>query len=146
MRTLASAREEEGAGVGEWEELLHPGPQEAFYPTLPHDATPIPHFAPPSDHGGALGGRKPLWLLGSARWEAVGGHPSSAARRVAGRAAATAIAVWAPFRPPGVRLVGPGGRCRHDYAGRSGHRAVARPSSGRCPPSPPGADPPTIRA
>src|SRR3954468_3488016 len=76
MRTLASAREEEGAGVEEWEELLHPGPQEAFYPTLSHDATPIPHFPPPSDHGGTARRREAAWALGIRRWDAVRRHPS----------------------------------------------------------------------
>src|SRR3954447_20505814 len=77
MRTLASAREEEGAGVEEWEELLHPGPQEAFYPTLPHDATPNPHFAPPSDHHAGTGARNRAWHRGFRRWEEVGRHPAS---------------------------------------------------------------------
>src|SRR3954467_10165050 len=77
MRTLASAREEEGAGVEEWEELLHPGPQEAFYPTLPHDATPIPHFAPPSDHEATSDGPDPASHGPFRRGGAGGGPPSS---------------------------------------------------------------------
>src|SRR4051794_41245195 len=74
MRTLASR--EEGAGVEEWEELLHPGPQEAFYPTLPHDATPIPHFAPPSDHDATSDAPDPASHGPFRRWEAGGRHPS----------------------------------------------------------------------
>src|SRR5689334_18491898 len=81
MRTLTSAREEEGAGVEEWEELLHPGPQVAFYPTLPHDATPISPFAPPTDLRGRRGGSNPLRLSGSQGWEAVGRHPSRSRTR-----------------------------------------------------------------
>src|SRR3954453_18570018 len=71
MRTCASR--ESGAGGEEWEELLHPGPLEAFYPTLPHDATPIPHFAPPSDVRPVCCGADPLRLMGLRRWDAVGG-------------------------------------------------------------------------
>src|SRR3954464_6155667 len=70
MRTLASR--EEGAGVEEWEELLHPGPQAAFYPTLPHDATPIPHFPPPTDVRRVCVGLDLALQVGFRRWVAVG--------------------------------------------------------------------------
>src|SRR4051794_23518484 len=71
MWTCASR--EVGAGVEEWEELLHPGPLVAFYPTLPHDATPIPHFAPPSDVRRVCCTSDRLRLMGFRPWGAVGG-------------------------------------------------------------------------
>ena len=94
----------------EWEELLHPGPQRAFYPTLPHDATPIPHFSPPSDQVDVIWAPNPLPLLGFRRWDAVGDHGRPGACGVAERARATALADLGPFRPRDVLRVGRGGR------------------------------------
>src|ERR1700754_3097191 len=71
----AASQARRGAGVEEWEELLHPGPQAAFYPTLPHDATPIPHFPPPPDVRGVCCWPKTLWLVGFGRWVMVGRIP-----------------------------------------------------------------------
>src|SRR5262249_10306823 len=48
-----------GAGVEEWEELLHPGSLRRTYPTSSHNATPFAHSLPPHHPRAAPTGENP---------------------------------------------------------------------------------------
>ena len=124
----------------EWEELLHPGPQAAFYPTLPHDATPIPHFPPPTDVRRVCVGPDLALLVGFRRWVTVGESGAAEVHAVVqfGRRNAACGFRAVPSvgcAPSGASWEESGGRVR--AAPRAGRARASLPPRERAPPAAP---------